>query len=70
MSIISEDITESQLLGFLNKKKIFYLTVLVKFFVFQELTVLYYDYYQEFFVYIKNRLLWLIWWWSCFFFIV
>ena len=58
MSIISEDITESQLLGFLNKKKIFYLTVLVKFFVFQELTVLYYDYYQEFFVYIKNRLLW------------
>ena len=58
MSIISEDITESQLLGFLNKKKIFYLTVLVKFFVFQELTVLYYDYYQEFFFYIKNRLLW------------
>ena len=58
MSIISEDITESQLLGFLNKKKIFYLTVLVKFFVFQELTVLYYDYYQEFFVYIKNRLIW------------
>ena len=43
MSIISEDITESQLLGFLNKKKIFYLTVLVKFFVSQELTVLYYD---------------------------